>query len=96
MTDGMHLTPAAPGAVTALEDDGRRWPAMDDPMTPVPIQPIWFVPGLALAHQLYIGLQAQGRGRNGTQALVHALASLSGSTWPPAPLPGPPSTSNDG
>jgi 3-hydroxyisobutyrate dehydrogenase len=44
------------------------------------------LPGLALAHQLYVALQAQGRGRNGTQALVHALASLSGLEWPPAPL----------
>ncbi len=43
------------------------------------------LPGLALAEQLYIALQAQGRGRNGTQALVHALASLSGLRWPPAP-----------
>lgn len=44
------------------------------------------LPGLALANQLYVALQAQGRGRNGTQALVHALASLSGQTWPPPPL----------
>jgi 3-hydroxyisobutyrate dehydrogenase len=41
--------------------------------------------GLAFAHQLYIALQAQGQGRNGTQALVYALASLSGLGWPPAP-----------
>lgn len=41
------------------------------------------LPGLALANQLYVALQAQGRGRNGTQALVHALASLSGLGWPP-------------
>lgn len=39
------------------------------------------LPGLALAHQLYVALQAQGRGRNGTQALVHALASLSHLDW---------------
>lgn len=39
------------------------------------------LPGLALAHQLYVALQAQGRGRNGTQALIHALASLSGLDW---------------
>lgn len=44
------------------------------------------LPGLALAQQLFIALQAQGRGRNGTQALVHALASLSGLDWPPAPV----------
>jgi 3-hydroxyisobutyrate dehydrogenase len=39
------------------------------------------VPGLALAHQLYVALQAQGRGRDGTQALIHAVASLSGIDW---------------
>jgi 3-hydroxyisobutyrate dehydrogenase len=38
-------------------------------------------PGLALAHQLYVGLQAQGRGRNGTQALLLALAKLSDVDW---------------
>lgn len=38
-------------------------------------------PGLALAHQLYIGLQAQGGGRNGTQALLLALARLSDVDW---------------
>ncbi|HEY8526587.1 MAG TPA: NAD(P)-dependent oxidoreductase [Acidimicrobiales bacterium] len=43
------------------------------------------LPGLALAEQLYVALQAQGRGRDGTQALVHALASLSGLGWPPEP-----------
>lgn len=44
------------------------------------------LPGLALAHQLYVALQAQHRGRDGTQSLVHALGSLSGLTWPAAPL----------
>jgi 3-hydroxyisobutyrate dehydrogenase len=43
------------------------------------------LPGLALANQLYIALQAQDRGRDGTQALVQALASLSGLPWPPPP-----------
>ena len=43
------------------------------------------LPGLALAKQLYVALQAQGRGRDGTQALVHALASLSGFSWPASP-----------
>ncbi|ADP83429.1 NAD(P)-dependent oxidoreductase [Pseudofrankia inefficax] len=43
------------------------------------------LPGLALAEQLYVALQAQGRGRDGTQALVHALASLSGQPFPPSP-----------
>lgn len=40
------------------------------------------LPGLALARQLYVALQAQGRGGDGTQALVHALATLSGLSWP--------------
>ena len=35
------------------------------------------MPGLALAHQLYIALQSQGYGRKGTQALVLALEHLS-------------------
>ncbi|MBL7502464.1 NAD(P)-dependent oxidoreductase [Frankia sp. CNm7] len=43
------------------------------------------LPGLALANQLYVALQGQGRGRDGTQSLVHALASLSGLAFPPAP-----------
>lgn len=43
------------------------------------------LPGLALANQLYVALQAQGHGRDGTQALVRALASLSGQPWPPPP-----------
>ena len=43
------------------------------------------LPGLALAQQLYVALQAQGRGKNGTQALVHALASLTGGSWPLEP-----------
>jgi 3-hydroxyisobutyrate dehydrogenase len=41
------------------------------------------LPGLALARQLYVALQSQGRGGDGTQALVHALTSLSALTWPP-------------
>ena len=39
------------------------------------------LPGLALAHQLYLALQAQGHGRDGTHALELALASLSGVDW---------------
>jgi len=39
------------------------------------------LPGLALAHQLYVALQAQGGSRNGTQALLLALASLSEVDW---------------
>lgn len=39
------------------------------------------MPGLALAHQLYVALMAQGHQRDGTQALHLALASLSGIDW---------------
>lgn len=39
------------------------------------------LPGLALAKQLYLGLQAQGHGRDGTHALQLALSSLSRVDW---------------
>jgi 3-hydroxyisobutyrate dehydrogenase len=39
------------------------------------------MPGLALANQLYLSLMAHGRGRNGTQALLLALASMSNVDW---------------
>lgn len=39
------------------------------------------LPGLALAHQLYVALQAQGGGHRGTQALQLALARLSNLDW---------------
>ena len=39
------------------------------------------LPGLALSHQLYLALQSQGHGRDGTHALEVALASLSGVNW---------------
>jgi 3-hydroxyisobutyrate dehydrogenase len=39
------------------------------------------LPGLALARQLYIALAAQGHGRDGTHALMLALAQLSGIDW---------------
>ncbi|MGE3316394.1 MAG: NAD(P)-dependent oxidoreductase [Planctomycetaceae bacterium] len=39
------------------------------------------LPGLALAHQLYVAVQAQGLGRNGTHALQLALAKLSNIDW---------------
>ena len=45
------------------------------------------LPGVALAHQLYVALAAQGHGRDGTHALHLALAGLSGIDWqnrPPA------------
>jgi len=39
------------------------------------------MPGLALAHQLYISLSACGHGRDGTHALELALAKMSGIDW---------------
>jgi 3-hydroxyisobutyrate dehydrogenase len=39
------------------------------------------LPGLALAHQLYVAVKAQGYGRLGTHALELALAKLSGVNW---------------
>ncbi len=39
------------------------------------------LPGLALAHQLYVGLAAQGHAKDGTHALQIALARLSGIDW---------------
>ena len=42
------------------------------------------LPGLALAHELYLALRAQGDGRCGTQALVRALARLSAIDWTPS------------
>jgi 3-hydroxyisobutyrate dehydrogenase len=40
--------------------------------------------GLGLARDLYARLAAAGHGRSGTQALILALAELSGTRWPPA------------
>ena len=40
------------------------------------------LPGLALAHELYVALKAQGGARKGTQALLLALARLSEVHWP--------------
>ncbi|MAT15101.1 MAG: oxidoreductase [Planctomyces sp.] len=39
------------------------------------------LPGLALAHQLYLSVQAQGHGRDGTHALQLALANMAGVDW---------------
>ncbi len=39
------------------------------------------LPGLAMAHQLYLALQAQGHGRDGTHALQLAVAKLSNVDW---------------
>jgi 3-hydroxyisobutyrate dehydrogenase len=39
------------------------------------------LPGLALSHQLYLALQAQGHGRDGTHALQHVFANLAGIDW---------------
>lgn len=43
------------------------------------------LPGLALAHQLYVSLQAHGHGRDGTHALHLALAQMSNIDWPGRP-----------
>jgi 3-hydroxyisobutyrate dehydrogenase len=40
------------------------------------------LPGLALAEQLYRAVAAQGHARNGTHALMLALAQMSGIDWP--------------
>ena len=40
-----------------------------------------FMPGLALAEQLYRAVQAQGHGRAGTQALILALGHMAGFDW---------------
>ncbi len=39
------------------------------------------LPGLALAHELYLALRAQGGGRDGTQSLILALARVSAVDW---------------
>jgi len=39
------------------------------------------LPGLALAEQLFLALQAQGHGRDSTHALQLAMANLSGIDW---------------
>jgi len=39
------------------------------------------LPGLGLAEQLYLSVQAKGWGRNGTHALMLALAEMSGIDW---------------
>lgn len=39
------------------------------------------LPGLALAHQMYLALQAQGHGRDGTHSLQLALASMAKVDW---------------
>ena len=40
-------------------------------------------PGLALAHELYVSLQALGLGQKGTQSLVLAMARLANVDWEP-------------
>jgi 3-hydroxyisobutyrate dehydrogenase len=39
------------------------------------------MPGLALAHQLYLSLAALGHARDGTHALQLALSAMSGIDW---------------
>jgi 3-hydroxyisobutyrate dehydrogenase len=41
------------------------------------------LPGVALAEQLYVSAQAHGHGRDGTQALLLALAAMSDVDWSP-------------
>jgi len=36
------------------------------------------LPGLALAHQLYVALKAQGHAKKGTHALLLALETING------------------
>lgn len=43
------------------------------------------LPGAELADRLYRSIQAKGRGANGTQALIEALAENSGTAWEPVP-----------
>ena len=50
------------------------------------------LPGLALAHQLYLALSAQGHSRDGTHALELALAGLSGIDWNARSTPHSPRT----
>jgi 3-hydroxyisobutyrate dehydrogenase len=40
------------------------------------------MPGLALAHELYLALRAQGGGRDGTHSLIRTLARISAVDWP--------------
>jgi 3-hydroxyisobutyrate dehydrogenase len=47
------------------------------------------LPGLALARQLYVAVQAQGHGRLGTHALQLALAHLNGIDWTSRQTPAP-------
>jgi 3-hydroxyisobutyrate dehydrogenase len=39
------------------------------------------LPGLALAEQLYLSVRALGHGRDGTHALMLALAGMSAVDW---------------
>ena len=40
------------------------------------------LPGLALAHQLYVAVKAQGHGRLGTHSLMLALETMNGAYAP--------------
>ena len=44
-----------------------------------------FLPGLALAHQFYVSVKAQGHGRDGTHSLELVLANLAGVDWKKRP-----------
>jgi 3-hydroxyisobutyrate dehydrogenase len=45
------------------------------------------LPGLALVHQMYVALKANGGGRDGTQALTLLLERLNGTEGPPPATP---------
>ena len=59
---------AGPSCLTALREDHARESRLS-------------LPGLALAEQLYLSVQAKGWGRNGTHALMLALGEMSGIHW---------------
>jgi len=46
------------------------------------------LPGAELAGRIYRSIQARGRGKDGTQALIEALAEDSGTAWEPVPSAG--------
>ena len=48
-----------------------------------------FLPGLALVHQLYLAVKAQGHGKSGTQALILALEAMSRTVIQEKPGPEP-------
>ena len=72
--DSLQLTSLLEAAVAQAESAESRVQLMD-------MGSGAGLPGLALANQLYLALKAQGHGRDGTQALLLALAGLSDIDW---------------